>query len=263
MNLKDNFQSCMFQPIIKMFFKNGLEIAQIPQRVWQPRPTGGCRNRVRENFKVSSGGWSLFICLLFIPCSLMKYLLWAFSMPATVLCPWDIEMNQQFNWAPQDILHLRLRTGRDRIIIQFEEDKNQDGYPKAYKGKCTSWKKEHLSWILMVAKDFPRWKRDMMQGRSIYKGLELGHLTECWKTRIIQNSSLLSYCLCISNDDGDDFNFLITQFRLVWTYMSHGGSTNYHKTTLVYELPLCTGFAALEVCFYSGSAGWLKVTIQH
>lgn len=101
MRLKDHFQSCMFQPIIKMFFKNGLEIAQIPPRVWQPRPTGGQRNRVRGNFKVSSGGWPLLILLLVTPCSVMS-----FSMPATVLCPRDTEMNQQFSSAPQDILHL-------------------------------------------------------------------------------------------------------------------------------------------------------------
>lgn len=105
-----------------MVLKNGLEIAQIPQRVWQPRPIWGCRNRVRGN----SRGWCLFILLLFILCSLMKYLLWAFSMPATVLCTWDVEMNQQFNWAPQDILQVRLGTWRYMIITQYKEDKHQD-----------------------------------------------------------------------------------------------------------------------------------------
>lgn len=71
------------------------------------------------------------------------------------------------------------------------------------------------------------WKRDMTEERSIYKGLEIGHLTKCWETRITQNSSLFSYHLCITND-GDDFNFLITQFRLVM---------NLHVPLGVYQLP--------------------------
>lgn len=46
-----------------MFFKNRLEIVQIPQRVWQPRLTGGFRNMVRGDFTkfpVESGPSSFF-----------------------------------------------------------------------------------------------------------------------------------------------------------------------------------------------------------
>ena len=53
----------------------------------------------------------------------------SFLHATTVLCTWDVEMHQQFNSAPQDfLLHLWLRTGRYMIIIQYEEDKKQDGH---------------------------------------------------------------------------------------------------------------------------------------
>lgn len=150
MNLKDNFQSCMFQPIIKMFLKNGLEIAQIPQRVWQPRPTGGYRNRVRGNFKVSSGGWSLFILLLLIPCSLMEYLLWATSPSPCRSLYYVLGCRDESTVQPSSSRYSSSKAENRKVhdIIEYQLEYNrgrqkpgQAPSPKAYKGECTSFTK--------------------------------------------------------------------------------------------------------------------------
>lgn len=86
--------------------------------------------------------------------------------------------------------------------------------------------------------------------------------TQSAEIRITQNSSLLYHHPRITNDDSDDFNFLITQLRLVGTHRGTGRSTNNHRITVCVKLPLCTSFDVLEVSFYDGSVGWLKVTIQ-
>lgn len=100
--------------------------------------------------------------------------------------------------------------------------------PHGYKGECAtlrlkrsrkaSQRRGYQSWILKAVKDFPRWKTG--QKRGVYAKVWRQDTSQSagGKKRITWNSSFLFHHLLITNDVGDDFNFLITQFGLLWTH---------------------------------------------